>query len=365
MHINIHKSVLLKPLEQVAKALSSKTTIPILSGIFIQANSNGLTLIAGEIGMTIKIEIPLSHCEIIRHGSIVLPAKIVNVISKADGQIAIETEGLQATVKSGRTKFELAGMVGDEYPEFEKVSGEVVSLNGGDLKMMIAKTLFATSTDQSLPILSGALIEVTEDRIKFTACDRHRLAVIDYKIGSGFPLTTVVGKKSLVELGKIISDDDEVSLSLELNKVMVRVKNVTLVSTTLEGSYPDTTKLVPNRFSTEVTVSTEQLLQALGSAMVVAEEAGKTKLIKLIISDEIEIQSKVENKNVSASLAFDKIAGDGLSISLNSQFLLDALSSINSKMTILHFNTNMQPVIITGEDELGNFQLILPYKTTA
>lgn len=363
MQVTIHKSILLKPLEQVAKALPSKEVIPILSGILFQVDMKGLTLVAGEVGLSIRVDIPIQNFEVISTGSIVMPAKFVTAIRNMEGDISVKAKGVEVTIRAGKTEFQLTGRDSEEYPEFKDVSSGAITINGGIVKSMITKTIFAASTNMKLEVLCGILMEVSHNTIKFTACDKHRLAAIEQRISSEKPLAGVIEKKALIELRKLLEDTDELNISMESNRIMFRSGHKTLISTLIEGSYPDTSKIVPHHFETKVQVSTVDLLAVLSSAMVVAQESRETKLVKLIIGKEFEIQSKVEGKKVSSATDIEKLTGPELYVSLNSELLFDALSAIDSKMTTLHFNSNLSPIIVIGDDEPNNLQLVLPYRT--
>jgi DNA polymerase-3 subunit beta len=363
MKIVIPQHVLAKPLEQISKALPNKTTIPILSNILLRADDEGLTLIVGDISVFIKTVIPTEYVTVERQGAITLPGKkIVEIVKKLSGDITIEVDKTNATIYTGKSKFELAGIEADEYPEFPQVIGDIVHLPGEVLKRNIAQTIYATSDQESMPILTGVLFKLTSGNIRFVGCDRHRLAQKESNIESDLDFSVVVGRESLSELTKLIDDKETVELQISSNNFMAKTKYYTFFSRVLEGSYPDTDRLIPTDFNTTVSVKTTKFIESLERVFIVANEE-KTKVVKMSVGDDIEIKSEASGSKASDRLEIQHKEGDDITVAFNAKYALDALKAIDGPEIIIQFVGPMQPMIIKGKDDDSALHMILPYRT--
>lgn len=364
MKFTINKNTLIRPLENVAKALSSRNAVPILSEILFWLDSEGLILIAGDASISIKAHIPADQFDILQTGIVTLPGKkITEIVKKVNDDITVETNGLQAVIKSGKSKFELTGMDPAEYPNFMEVHGEVITMTGEAIKKAINKTIFATSKQENTPILTGIRFTFG-DQIQLTGCDRHRLAQTHMPGESGDGLTTVISAESLNELIKIISDKDQVELIFETDRFLARTNEYTFVSRVLDGTYPDTSRLIPNQFKAEITVSTLHFIEAIERVSIIAAEE-KQNLIHMSAGDEIEFSSNTSSGKVIESLDIHARTGENFTIAFNAKFALDALKAIDSEETVIHFVGNMQPIIFKGVGDENSLFLILPYRTSA
>ncbi|WP_274362722.1 DNA polymerase III subunit beta [Paenibacillus thermotolerans] len=362
MKFNIDKHVLLKPLDQVSKALPSKATMPILVGILFQADENGLTLTASDTSISIKAEIQPDDFEMVEPGRIVLPGKkIIDIVRKLTEDLSIEVKGLQVTVKSGKSKFELMGLDAEEFPLFHEVSGSTVKIPGDKLRSLVNQTIFATTADQKTPILTGVHFQFEENKIKLSGCDRHRLARVESEFENENVVSVVVSAESLSELLKII-DTNPVELSISHNRFMAKTKEVTFISRVLEGTYPDVDRTIPTGFNSLVTVSTSKLFQAIERVYIIATEE-KTNQIVITVGEELEIESKTEGSHAVESLEIIGLQGEGFKLSINARYVMDAVKAIDTDKVVIHYVGDMKPLILKGEGEENNFQLIQPYRT--
>jgi DNA polymerase III subunit beta len=365
MKFYIDRHILLDPLDQISKALPSKSIMPILNEILFKADNEGLTIIGGDSTTYIKAVIPSDNFELVREGSITLPGrKIVEIIKGFSTDISFEINGTKATIKSGKSKFELAGMDAEEYPRFPEVNGQSFKLPGAVLKNLIQKTIFATSEKSETPILMGVYFQLTESGIKLTACDRHRLSKLEHEVENNVSMEVVISSDSLGELMKLLSDKSEVVMSIEQNKFLAITKGYSFSSSILEGAYPDTERMVPTVFQSLVTVNTKGMINALERVYIIAREE-KANIITMSFSGaEVEIVAKVkDNGNASESVEILKKDGVDFILSLNARYLIEALKTISADNAIIHYVGEMKPLVIKGENEENNLQLALPFRT--
>ncbi|WP_144937128.1 DNA polymerase III subunit beta [Paenibacillus sp. 32O-W] len=380
MKLTILKDQLSESIQHVSKAISSRTTIPILSGIKIDATPKGVMLTASDTDISIQSFIPLENdgienVQLVQTGSVVLPAKFfMEMVRKLPSeQIEIEAgENHQTIIRSGTAEFQLVGFDSEEYPLLPQVDEEkVISMSSDLLKAMIKQTSFAVSTSETTPILTGVLWSLTENNLKLIGCDRHRLASRESQIDTPpdqVIKSVVISGKTLSELNKILPDHNSlIDIVFTETLVLFKLSNVLFYTRVLEGVYPDTSKLIPQQFQTEMVIKSKSLMDAIDRAYLLTRE-NKANIVKLVMNDDqtIEISSSSSDLGkVKEVLPVSSHSGNLLQISFNSKFMLDALKVIDSEFVHIGFTGPMNPIVIQPEDGTRILQLILPYRTTS
>jgi DNA polymerase-3 subunit beta len=379
MKFNILKDHLNESISHVSKAISSRTTIPILTGIKIDAHASGVTLTASDTDISIQSFTPLetgdvSIIQIIQPGSVVLPAKFfIEIIRKLPSQsIEIEVKDrFQTTIRSGSSEIQIMGLDPEEYPLLPQIEeSKMIQIPSDILKTMIKQTSFAVSTNESTPILTGVLWNINGSELKFIACDRHRLATREITTDNSALQNfhnIVISGKTLNELNKILPDQNSlIDIVISDNQVLFKIHSILFYTRILDGTYPDTSKLIPQSFQTQMVVPTKELADAIDRAYLLSRE-DKTNIVKMVMNEDqtIEISSSSsELGKVTEQINLRQISGDLLRISFNSKYMLDALKIMDSEYIQMGFTGAMQPIIIKPEDETSILQLILPYRTT-
>lgn len=380
MKLTILKDSLNEAIQHVSKAISSRTTIPILSGIKIEARSTGVTLTASDTDISIQSFIPMKKNDktiitLDKPGSVVLPAKffveIIRKLPSAHVELSVQDQ-FHTTIKSGSSEIQLVGLDPEEYPILPQLEEDrIFSMNGILLKSMIRQTVFAVSTNESTPILTGVLWNLDKGIIKFVGTDRHRLASSEASIDSPDDLkieNLVISGKTLNELSKIIPDNGMmIDIVATENQVLFKMDNVLFYSRILDGTYPDTSKIISQAYKTELVVNTRGITDAIDRAYILSREE-KTNIVKLVTTGDrsVEISSSSnELGKVKEQIEAEKLEGDELRISFNSKYMLDALKVIDSEHIHIGFAGIMSPIIIRPEEESRKMlHLILPYRTT-
>jgi len=379
LKINIQRSQLNSAVQQVSKAISSRTTAPILSGIKIEAYDFGVKLTASDADLSIESFIPAEIerkivIKVTKTGSIVVPAKFfIEMIRKlSSDDVSLEVnERLQLNIKSGSTDIVLACMDAEEYPIMPRLSEtNMMSISNHLLQHMVRQVVFAVSTNESTPVLTGVLWTLSEETLKLVATDRHRLAKISNKVtGSNFEFSNIViSGKNLNELLKVLPEEDEiVDIIISENQVLFRVNQLLIYSRTLDGTFPDTSKIIPQNFKTEISFDTKKLADAIDRAYVLSRE-DKSNIVKIITetdgSNQVEISStSTELGKVTEWIDFEKFSGEALRISFNSKYILEVLKIINSKYIHIGFTGAMSPMVLRPQTGYDTLHLILPYRT--
>ncbi|RNB55618.1 DNA polymerase III subunit beta [Brevibacillus gelatini] len=378
MHITVQRDKLSNAVSHVSKAVSSRTTIPILTGIKIKTDDEGITLTASDSDISIEVQIPLEEAgdwgvTIHQPGSIVLPARIFSEIVRKlpSNEIHIQADDRLVTqIRSGQAEFTINGMDASEYPQLPHLEEDkVISVPCDLLKAMIRQTVFGVSTSEMRPILTGIMWSLEQGKLRFVATDSHRLASRTAMVECPEDLSfhnVVVPGKSCNELMKILDDDQNLAdIVVADNQILVKSKHILFYSRLLEGTYPDTTRIIPQGSKTEITVSTKEFLQSIERASLLSRE-GKSNVVKLVtLSDgSVEITSNApEIGKVTDILMPKALNGEELKISFNAKYMIDALRAIDSTEIKASFTGPMSPFVIRPTDHDWMLHLILPVRT--
>ncbi|MDX8045469.1 DNA polymerase III subunit beta [Gracilibacillus sp. S3-1-1] len=379
MKVVINRNKLIESIQHVTKAISSKTTIPILAGLKIRATYNGLTLTGSDSDITIESFIPVEEEGIqfideIEQGEIIVHARYFpDIIKKLPSEtVEIEVdEQLQITIQSGHAEFHLNGQDAEEYPQVAQIQTETnFELPINLLKNMIKQTVFAVSTSETRPILTGVNLTVENEQIHFVATDSHRLAASNLPLENiidEFPFDQVViPGKSLNELSKILDDtDDKIQISISENQIAFQTNHLYFLSRLLDGKYPETSRLIPDESKTVIHADTKTLLQAVDRASLLAKD-NHNNVIRLQTKDQqiVELSSNSpEIGKVEEEITVAKMDGEELKISFSSKYMIDALKIMETDQVKIEFTGAMRPFIIKPLEHDQILQLILPVRT--
>jgi DNA polymerase III subunit beta len=377
MRFIIQRDFLLQSVQDVMKAVTSRTTIPILTGIKIVANEEGVTLTGSDSDISIESFIPKEEAgdeivEIKQPGSIVLQARFFSEIVKklpTDTVEIIVHNNLQTIIRSGKSEFNLNGLDAEEYPHLPQISEEHVFKIPTDLlKGLIRQTVFSVSTSETRPILTGVNWKVENNELICIATDSHRLALRKARLEADNTesYNVVIPGKSLTELSKILDDSsDSVDIVITENQVLFKAKHLLFFSRLLEGNYPDTGRLIPTESKTDVVVNTKEFLHAIDRASLLARE-GRNNVVKFstIEGGAIEVSSNTpEIGTVVEEIQSQSIDGEELKISFSAKYMMDALKALEGTEIQISFTGAMRPFVIRPLHDDSILQLILPVRT--
>lgn len=380
LKFTIQKSHLNESIQHVSKAISSRTTIPILTGIKIEVNAAGATFTASDTDISIQVFIPTEidgHPVITveKSGSIVVPAKFfVDIIRKLPAnEVNIEViDPFKIGIVSGSTEIQLAGLDPEEYPQLPRLAeNQTITMSSEVLRSMIKQVSFAVSANEATPVLTGVLWMLADRKLKFVATDRHRLSCIERTIDCAPELNfnnIVISGKNLNELNKILPEQHTlIDIVVADNQVLFRTGNILFFSRILDGTYPDTSKIIPQTYKTEAVFGVKPLSDAIDRAYLLSREE-KTNIVKLTTSEDerfVEISSSSsELGRVHEQLPVEYLSGELLKISFNSKFMLDVLKVTDNESMWIGFTGPMSPMVLKPADDPDVLHLILPYRTT-
>jgi len=347
----------------VSKAVSSKTTLPILTGIYFETIDNQLKVIGNDLTLSIETYI---DAKIEEKGSIVIPSRLFTELIKKlpNEMIEISVNDTHiAEIKCLDSSYKIVGLPGDEYPELPNITDENAMFIDKELfSNMIRQTSFSISQDESRPVLTGALLEIEDEKFNMVAIDGFRMAIKNAIVKTDLKKKAVVPGRTLNEINKILSQVEgkgDLKIYFEENQVLFALGHIKVYSRLLAGEFINYRQILPNDFKSLVKINAHDFLNAIDRSFLMARE-NKNVAIKLEINDKnleitsnSEMGSSIEKVNI-------KLEGPNIEIGFNPKYLIDALKIIDSEEIYLELNNNVSPCIIKSADNENYTYLVLP-----
>ncbi len=378
MQFFINKERFIASIQDVIKAVAVRTTIPILTGIKIEADENGVTLTGSDSDISIRSFIPKLEddqelVEVVKPGSIVLQARFFSEVVKKMPETIVELrveDQYKTIISSGNAEFVIHGLDPEEYPRLPLLEDDVrFSIRTDLLKTFIKQTVFAVSTSETRPILTGVHWVIKNQELLGVATDSHRLAqkkILLEPDTEELEKDIVIPGKSLNELIKVVDGrtDEFVQIAITENQILFQAKNLLFYSRLLEGKYPETSRLIPADWKTSVTLDAKEFLQAVDRASLLARE-GKNNVIKFstLAGDSVEISSYTPEIGTVQEKINATIEGEEIKISFSAKYMMDALRAIDGTEVTIYFTGPLRPFIIKTDHDESILQLLLPVRT--
>jgi len=369
VNIICSKEILLNGINTVIKAVSSRTTLPILECILISTeNNNAIRLTCNNLEM--GIESALLEANIINSGSVAINAKtFFEIVRKLpDNNISISVKENIIIIKSGRSEFKIAGQDANDFPrlpDFEK-SG-VYKISAESFKTMVKQTIFSVSMDESKPVLMGELIEIKDNNINMVALDGFRISFRTEKILETYQdIELIVPSKTLGDLARILSSSEtkDVLLYVTDKHALFELEECKIITRLIDGSFLKYENIFTDDYKTIVKLNRHDFLESIERVTVIDDS--KKMPIKFKLEEEKIIISSNTEVDTSREEIAANIDGDKLEIAFNPKYLIDALKAIESEKISVQFTTSLMPCIIKPYSEenlsLNAKYLILPLK---
>ncbi|RMC61550.1 DNA polymerase III subunit beta [Lactobacillus sp. ESL0260] len=375
MKFTVNRNLFLDNLNNVMHAISSRATIPILSGIKLNLTETELLLTGSDTDISIEIKIPVSEdLTVDSTGSVVLPARFFSeIIRRLPGkEFSLEVkESFQTQIISENSEFTINGLDANNYPRLPEIPDESsFIISGKTFREIINETQFAVATQESRLVLTGVHFTFSPDKIHAVATDSHRLSSRALTLENGPQTKTdlIIPGKSLLELARIIGETDpEIKVCPGENQVLFEIGNILFYSRLLEGSYPDTERLIPTDSTTTVEFDLMELSSALDRASLLTH-AGRNNVVDLTLDTKKQSAKlsgeSAEIGNVEEDVNFKKLEGENLKISFNPDYLRDALKASVTDSVIMDFTQPLRPFTVNPDKtDIDFVQLITPVRT--
>ena len=369
MKIVCEKDNILKAINSVTKAVATKTTMPILEGIFIQTNENEVKLTTYDLEIGIEYII---KCEVKEQGATVVNAimfsEIIRRLPDSEISIFLDEKNLLVIECEG-SLYKLATMNPDEFPELPKISVEnSIELEQNSLKEMIRKTIFAVSTEENRPIFTGCLFQIKNNKLNVVAVDGFRLAWKNkFLQNKTNDFSAVIPGRTLNEINKILLDSyDVIKIGVSKNQALFEMENCKIVTRLLDGEFLNYSSVIPEVWETRIRVD-KNLIQECFERISLISSSSIEKEKKYPVKVSIDIGKVTISCTNQTGDAKEEIyvatEGKNLEAGFNPKYFLDALRNIEDQEVYIDFGTSISPCIIRPVEEGGDYiYMVLPIR---
>jgi DNA polymerase-3 subunit beta len=368
MRFTCQVSELVEGLTIAARALSARTTQPILEGVLIKTGEDSLKLTCSDGSISIVTQVA-AHID--EDGDIVLPGKLfLEVMRKLPGGElkASSNENFALTVRNQGSRTTIAGQDAVNYPALPLVSADnSFMLPQSLLRELIEQTVFATSGDETRIVLTGSLLEIERGELRMVALDGFRLALrLERLSGDTTDISAILPQKALLEIARIMSDDESRMAMMLIggSQMMINLEKTQFYTTLIDGEYIKYRQIIPGDWTTRAKVSTEMMESCVERASLMARE-GRNNLIRMKVGDgRIVITSNSESGDVYEELDAE-IEGEDLEIAFNVRYMMDVLRVLRDEEIYLRFNSSVSPCLICPVEGDAYVYLVLPVRVHA
>lgn len=362
MKILFNKASLLQGVNIVLKAVPSRTTMPILECILIDATANEIKFTTNdmELGIETKVE-----GEILERGKIAIDAKMFSDIVRKlpDNEVMIDTdENFNAIITCEKAKFNISSKSGDDFSYLPFIERDkFITISQFGLKEVIRQTIFSISDNESKKLMTGELFEVNDNILKVVSLDGHRISIRKVEIeNNNNSMKVVVPGKTLIEISKILSNEveDKVNIFFTSNHILFEFDNTIVVSRLIEGEYFKIDQMISSDYETKVVINKKEFLNCIDRATLLVKEGDKKPIIINITDGAVELKVTSPLGSMNEEIDITK-EGKDILIGFNPKFLMDALRVIDDEEVNIYLVNSKAPCFIRDNEEKYIY-LILP-----
>ena len=374
MKLTIKKDLLLNALNKVSKAISTKNLIPVLAGIKFELKKKKLTLTASDNDITIQTMIESTNEEdfkVEQEGSIIIQGKyILDIVRKLpDKYINIEViDELKILIYTENSEFNLNGISESEYPNIGlEESKKKVHIKASVFKDIVNQTAFASSNEESKPVLTGINFNIVGDVLECNSTDSYRLArkVIKLDGASEENYNIVIPSHNILEFSRIIDDEDgDIELHIFNNKILFKTGNLKFESRLINGTYPNTSNLLPDDSYLVVSTNLNAFYDVIDRVSILTSDKEKN-IVTLETKGDILVlkSSSLEIGRVEEKMPIMKNNSEDIKISFSAKYMMEALKSFSTETVDIHFVGEIKPILIKSSEDETLTQLVLPIRT--
>ena len=367
MKMVCYKDALLNNLNIVSRAVSARTTLPILECVLINCSEDGFTLFANDLAMA--VESRRIEADVTEPGEVALEAKLFYEIIRhlPEDTVSIQTgDNFVTTITSGQSEFKILGASAEEFPGMPEVEDiGAFCIKAGVLRDMVKQTIFSVAVENSKPGLTGELLEVKDDYFRVVAVDGFRVSyrrfLLEDEPKREFSL--IVPPKALNEISKMsVQDKEEVFIYHTDKHILFEIDGYRIVSRLIDGEFMKYEQVFTEDFNTKITVNRQKLLMSLERVSIIASKELKKNPVHLsVLQNTVIISSQTEAGTVKDEIEVEA-DGNELEISFNPRYLIDAVRAIDETIVEVQFTTPLSPCIIKGVESDDGKYLVLPLR---
>ncbi|MEJ2130131.1 MAG: DNA polymerase III subunit beta [Gammaproteobacteria bacterium] len=366
MKFEISREALLRPLQQVTGVVERRQTLPVLANVLVAVDDEQISLTGTDLEVELIASAPLESGG--EPGQTTIPARKLADIWRSlpdESLIRVEQEGDRVTVKSGRSRFQLATLPASEFPTIERSASDIVfTLPAEEFRRLLDRTSFSMAQQDVRYFLNGMLLEVTTDHVRTVATDGHRLAMCtrDGGVAGVDRHHAIIPRKGVLELAHLLGDDaDELELTLAANYLRAGVGPYTLTTKLVDGKFPDYDKVIPPAGESELVGARETLRQAFARAAILSNE--KYRGIRLILEPEqLTIQANNPEQEEAEEVVPVDYEGESLELGFNVSYLQDVLGALSTDSVRLSVADANSAALIEESDGGDSVYVVMPMR---
>ncbi|HVM60456.1 MAG TPA: DNA polymerase III subunit beta [Verrucomicrobiae bacterium] len=346
--LKVTKEAILDGLQRVQNVVSTRTTLPILSNVLIQASDGGVNLTTTDLDVGVRCRV---EAEVAKPGSTTLPArKLFSILKEVPAaEIEIEVDDRNAaSIRCGSSFYKIMGLPEEEFPRFpESGAGKALKIEQSVLRDMLKKTAYAVSNDETRYVLNGVFMGIKGDKLTVVATDGRRLALMehDIEIPKGAEAELILPTKAVVELERLLADKGDVKLFIGENQIVLELDGTTLASKLIEGTYPNFRQVIPSEAKERITLERELLLAALRRASILASE--KSQSVKLnFAKNTLTITATTPEVGEAKETMSINYKGKEITIAFNPQYMMDPLRNLDADEVFVELTDELSPGVI-------------------
>ena len=364
MKFSVARSELLEALSVAGKGMSARSTLPILSGIFISATDGSIQMQATDLEVSVRRTCPAL---VEQEGQIVIPGKLLTDIVRSlpESAVTIETEGDTAHVRCQQSSFTVKTLNAADFPKFPEVEvSKSLSLPADTLLSVVRQVSRAVSRDETRATLTGVLLVVEGPSLRMVATDSYRLAVSEVVLEqpAGENVEVIVPGKALEEVSRLASDEKEVKLGLSENQIVFEFGSTVFITRKIEGTFPNYKQIIPKDSGTSLEVRGDEFAAAVKRVSLMALHNSPLKITVNAEDQTLSLSAMTADVGDASEDLMVKTEGPDVEIAFNHAFLMDGLNSAGSETVRLEIESALKPGLIRNTAEEGFFYVLMPVR---
>ncbi|MCI8469846.1 MAG: DNA polymerase III subunit beta [Eggerthellaceae bacterium] len=364
MKFSINRTELQNAISIVLKGVSTRSTLPVLSGILLQASGDKLTLQATDLELSIQYSVAALVEE---EGKAVVPGKLFSDIVKnlPDAAVHVDATEDQALITCDTSSFSIKALNYEDFPGFPSVDvTQRIEIPFAQFSAMVRRVARVVSKDESRAILTGVLITLEEGLLRMVATDSYRLAITEAQLDNAAadPFQAVISGSFLQEIASLPKTESPVTLALAENQIVVTCEDTVFINRRIEGNFPNYKQLLPDAYVTRATLEVDRLVAGVKRASILGSTSSPVRFDLNMASQTAQISAASQDVGSAQETIPCEIEGEDVEIAFNYAYVLDGLQSVTTDKVFLEVQSSLKPGIFRAEAPENFLYLVMPVR---
>ena len=364
MKFSINQSELVRAITVVLKGVSTRSTLPVLSGILIEAKGDEVLFQSTDLELSVRYR---TAALVEEEGNTVVPGRLTHDIVKSlpDAAVSFETANGSSSISCGSTRFSVKTLNSDDFPSFPEVDViKKVDIPFEPFSSMVRRVARAVSRDESRAILTGILLKVENNTVKMVATDSYRLAISEFTLTQPVEesFEAVISGSFLSDLASLERSEEPISLSLSENQIVVSYQETIFVNRRLEGNFPNYAQLLPSSHDVRIEMDKEKLTAAVKRLAILGSSSSPVRFDINIPSQTAQLSAAQQDIGSASETIPCTGEGEDIEIAFNCSYVLDGLGSIGTDTVFLEAQSPLKPGIFTSGEGEKFLYLVMPVR---